>query len=107
MIPLPFRLRKDVASGNYVYLVYESQVLGYAAIREVLPHQGTRVGSEGAEVAAGDAVYAEGVYTYMPQALKEVPVQGFQSVRYTAEPLHTLKVAAYCRAIKAAGIRLK
>ncbi len=107
MIPLPFRLQKEIVRGSYLYLVYRSAVIGYAVIREVLPHQGSWVGSEGDAVAAGDAVYAEAACKHMPKALKKVPVQGFQGVRYTSEPLHDLEVPAYCQAIKAAGIRLK
>lgn len=71
MIPLPFRVRKEVARGSYLYLVYRGAVIGYASIREVVPHQGSRVGSEGDEVAAGDAVYGKGACKHMPKALKE------------------------------------
>jgi hypothetical protein len=83
---------KRCKEGEYLYLVYKNNVIGYGEIAKVTRHDGIGVGTEEQMVSKGGLVEMDGALKPMPFLL---PCKGFQGIRYTAHDLHKLdKVAA-------------
>jgi hypothetical protein len=88
--PLPCKLRRPIA-GGYIHVVYKAHVFAYGRVSRVRPHVGTRVGSHGQLVRAGEKIVTAGPLKKFPFKL---PCVGFTGIRYTGKALHRLGLGA-------------
>ncbi|MBI1877383.1 MAG: hypothetical protein HYR94_03975 [Chloroflexi bacterium] len=88
--PFPFTFREDI-EGDFLYVVYKSNVIGFARISQVISHEGSELGTGVDFIEAGDEVFLEGVLRQMPFTLH---CRGFPGIRYTAQNLHELDPVA-------------
>lgn len=82
--PLPFSMRYNI-TGNFLYVVYQSEIIGYGRVGRVEPHKGSTVGGDDESMGAGDNIMLDSPLVRMPSPVK---YQGFQGIRYTDKNLH-------------------
>lgn len=86
--PRTYLLGKRLAqpvTGDFLYVTYRSEIIGYARIARVEPHVGDTVGEEDRPVKAGNRIVVEHPLRRMPFVLR---CPGFRSFRYIGTNLH-------------------
>lgn len=76
---LPFGMRHNI-TGNFLYVVYQSEIIGYGKVGRVEWHEGSAVGGTDEPIGAGDNIILDGPLVRMPFPVK---YQGFQGIRCT------------------------
>jgi hypothetical protein len=89
VFPFAGKFHKPVV-GDYLYVVYKGEIIGYGIIDSLHPHYGTDVGIDGEPVTEGEEGFLAGPLTKMPFLLA---CRGFTGRRYVEKALHSLPLA--------------